>query len=119
MPFDDVVPNCEIMRVGGYSTVRGYSEGCAWGKSGYTAKAEIHFMYTENAGSLYVFVDHAGVFPYPDIDDHFLLSCGVGTGFQIGNFFSMNIGLGIKAIEIYQDKGSASERGYFSVTVSI
>ena len=118
MPFNDVVPNQELLYAGGAATVRGYSEGCLWGKSGYTAGAEVHFMLPfDGNSSLFAFADHAGVFPYPDTGDHFLTGVGGGLEVYIGNIFHTKLCLALPLTEIEQDSSNGF-RGYFSVTVS-
>ena len=119
MPFNDLVPNQELMYAGGSNSVRGYSEGCAWGKSGYTANAELHFMLPGSTrSSIFAFADHAGVFPYPDTGDNYLFSIGAGLDIYIGNIFHVKAAVGCPLIEIYQDSRSEGYRFCLSATFS-
>ena len=119
MPFNKLVPNQELMYVGGSATVRGYSEGCAWGKSGYTANAELHFLLPgSKRSSVFAFADHAGVFPYPDTGDNYLFSIGAGLDIYIAKIIHVKMGVGCPIIEVYQDSNTKGFRLCLSATLS-
>lgn len=119
MPFNDLVPNQELMYAGGPTSVRGYMMNCAWGKTAYRASAEDHFMIPKlPRSSIYGFLDHAGVFPYPDVEDNFLLSAGFGAELNIGNIVHLNMNVGLPFWKVYQDKDNPGYKVNLAVTVS-
>ena len=119
MPFNDLVPNQELMYAGGPTSVRGYMMNCAWGKTAYRASAEVHFMIPKlSRSSIYGFLDHAGVFPYPDVEDNFLLSAGFGAELNIGNIVHLNMNVGLPFWKVYQDKDNPGYKVNLAVTVS-
>ncbi len=104
MPFNNIIPNQEMMFAGGASSVRGYSEGVLWGKSGYMVSAEAHLRLPDSKRStLFVFADHAGIFPYPsDVRENFLLSAGAGMDLHFGDMIHFKVNLGVPLLSIDQ-----------------
>lgn len=104
MPLNNIIPNQEQMYVGGGNTVRGYSEGCAWGKDVYTASLELHCLLPfSHKSTIFGFVDHAGVFPYTGDGEHFLLGVGGGLDIYIGERFHFKASVATALIEISQN----------------
>ena len=119
MPFNDLVPNQEQMYVGGSGTVRGYSEGCAWGKDGFVTGLELHFMLPGSArSSVFGFVDHAGVFPYTGDGENFLVGIGGGLEMYIGDFFQLKASLSSALTEITQNDNPYGFKYSIAATIS-
>lgn len=119
MPFNKLVPNQEQMYVGGSSTVRGYSEGCAWGKDGYLTSLELHFLLPgSNRSSIFGFVDHAGVFPYTDNGENFLVGVGGGIEVYIGKGFHLKASLSSAITAISQNDNPKGFKYNISATIS-
>lgn len=119
MPFNRIVPNQEQMYVGGSSTVRGYSEGCAWGKDGFLTSFELHFLLPGSyRSSLFAFVDHAGVFPYTGNDENYLLGIGGGLEVYIGNFFHLKASLSSAMTAISQNNNPKGFKYSIAATIS-
>lgn len=120
MPFNDVIPNQEMMYAGGASTVRGYSEGVLWGKSGYLVSAELHiYLPGSTRSSVFLFADHAGIFPYPaDIRDNYLLGTGAGLDACFDNAVHFKFTFGGPAIRIDQGGNPPEFRCNFSLTIT-
>ena len=119
MPFNKLVPNQEQMYVGGSSTVRGYSEGCAWGKDGYLTSLELHFLLPDsNRSSIFGFVDHAGVFPYTDNGENFLVGVGGGIEVYIGKGFHLKASLSSAITAISQNDNPKGFKYNISATIS-
>ena len=120
MPFNDVIPNQEMLYAGGASTVRGYSEGVLWGKSGYIVNAEFHmYLPGSTRSSVFLFADHAGIFPYPaDIRDNYLLGTGAGLDAYFDNSVHFKFTFGGPAIRIDQGGNPPEFRCNFSLTIT-
>jgi len=120
MPFDLYIPEGDKMYIGGASTVRGYSEGnTAWGKSGYTLSSELRFLFPRNRNTyFFLFLDHGGIFPYPDTGENYLLSFGGGLVLTKGSWLSVNFAAGMNAVPITQDIDHPAVRCHIAATIS-
>ena len=120
MPFNDVIPNQEMLYAGGASTVRGYSEGVLWGKSGYIVSVEFHmWLPGSTRSSVFLFADHAGIFPYPaDVRDNFLLGTGAGLDAYFGDAVHFKFTFGGPAIKVDQGGNPPEFRCNFSLTIT-
>lgn len=100
----DVVPYADQMSAGGFSTVRGYSQGLLTAKSGYMLGAEVYFPLapenfyinckqyrTDEYVRPFVFTDYAALYPYKGSgagaegfnNSDILLSAGAGLRIQL------------------------------------
>ena len=100
----DVIPYADQMSVGGFGSVRGYSQGLLTAKSGYQLSAEVYFPIapetfyvdctpypTDKYVRPFVFTDYAEFYPYKGeglgSENHnsndTLWSAGVGLRFQL------------------------------------
>ncbi|MBQ8481903.1 MAG: ShlB/FhaC/HecB family hemolysin secretion/activation protein [Alphaproteobacteria bacterium] len=100
----DVIPYADQMSVGGFGTVRGYSQGLLTAKSGYQLGAEIYFPIapetfyidckpyrTDEYVRPFVFTDYAALYPYKGTgngaegfnNSDILLSAGAGLRIQL------------------------------------
>jgi len=120
MPFNDVIPNQEMLYAGGASSVRGYSEGVLWGKSGYIINAEFHmWLPGSKRSSAFLFADHAGIFPYPsDVRDNYLLGAGAGLDLYFDNSVHFKFTVGGPVITVDQGGKAPEFKANFSLTFS-
>ena len=92
------IPYADQMSVGGFGTVRGYSQGLLTAKSGYQLGAEIYFpigpeevplfgkrLRTDEYLRPFVFTDYAALYPHngTSINENTLISAGAGMRFQL------------------------------------
>lgn len=96
------LPATEQFTLGGFSTVRGYSEGVLSGDAGYFSSGEFHFPVGKVQGV--AFVDHGGTFSYdgektPNNRDCYLTSAGVGVIAELAKNTSLQVFLGVPIMD--------------------
>ena len=112
-------PGSLQFQVGGASTVRGYAEGCAWGKDGVLANVEYHIPVKNNKYNtdLFAFADFAYVLPEPDTGENIIWSWGLGAEMSLAGF-TVGVALGLPQIDTTQDPHATAGRLHFSVKLS-
>ena len=119
MPLNKLIPNQEQMYVGGGNSVRGYSEGCAWGKDAYTASIELHCLLPlATKSTLFGFVDHGGVFPYTGDGEHFLVGVGGGLDIYLMDRVHIKASLATALTTISQNNNPYGFKYNISATIS-
>lgn len=119
LPLNKLIPNQEQMFIGGGNTVRGYSEGCAWGKDAYTASLELHCLLPlSQKSTIFGFVDHGGVFPYTGDGEHFLLGVGGGLDLYIGDRVHIKADVATALTTISQNNNPYGFKYNISATIS-
>jgi len=119
----DVVPYADQMSVGGYGTVRGYSQGVVTAKSGYQLGAEVYFPIAPekiNIGDKvyrsdeyvrpFVFTDYAALYPYRGKGggnkSDILHSAGAGLRIQLPYDVALKVAYGVPLRHNKYDKKS-------------
>ena len=140
IPNREVVPYIDQFLAGGGATVRGYSEGILIGRNGYLVSMEMlfplaprtisnraktkHYPFIGNYLKGFVFVDHAGVFPYKgsglgskgyDQND-FLLSVGAGLRINLPKDITLKLAWGIPVIKNQHEETTQNCRFHFELT---
>ncbi len=95
---DQLLPFSEQLSLGGMSVARGYPEGTLIGDKGFAISAELSYPIGECLRGM-VFLDYGGVFPYKGNDESvdeedYLVSCGLGASFKIGERVFGNVVVG-------------------------
>lgn len=140
IPNREVVPYIDQFLAGGGATVRGYSEGILIGRDGYLVSMEMlfplaprtisnraktkYYPFIGNYLKGFVFVDHAGVFPYKgsglgsksyDQND-FLLSVGAGLRINLPKDITLKLAWGIPVIKNQHEETTQNCRFHFELT---
>ena len=119
MPFNNIVPNQEQMYIGGANTVRGYSEGCAWGKDALVSTMEMHILFPwSDRSTVFGFVDCGYVYPYTGDDNNVLVGAGGGINIYIGSVFQLKASLSAPLTEIAQNSNPDGFRYSIAATIS-
>ena len=142
IPNREVVPYIDQFLAGGGATVRGYSEGILIGRDGYLVSMEMLFPlaprsisnrtktklypFIGNYVKGFVFVDHAGVFPYKgsgmgssgyDQND-FLLSTGAGLKINLPKDATLKLAWGIPIIKNTHEETTQNCRFHFELILT-
>lgn len=109
------LPSTEQFNLGGFSTVRGFSEGAINGDSGYFVSGEYHFPVGKVEGVL--FLDHGGAFSYngeitPNTRDNYLTGAGLGIISNIGKNTSLQVFWGVP-IDFIVEKGNKANGSHW------
>lgn len=103
MPFNRLIPNQEQMYIGGSNTVRGYPEGCAWGKDAFFTNLELHFLIPWSTRStLFGFVDYGMTFPSIFGENTRLVGLGGGIDVYMGTIFHFKASIASAMTDIGQ-----------------
>ena len=142
IPNKHIVPYTDQFMAGGATTVRGYSEGLLIGRSGYLASAELMFPVAPRTiknrdktkdipflGSImkgFVFLDHAGIFPYKGTgvgaeginSNDFLTSIGFGLKFNLPKDINIRLSWGFPFSRNSHEEKSKCGRFHFEMSIS-
>ena len=118
MPFNSNIPNQEQMYIGGSNTVRGYSEGCAWGKDGLVTGIELHFLLPwSDRSTVFGFLDHGYVYPYTGDDNKVLVGTGGGIDIDIADIFHLKACVSFALTDIPQSSNPDGFKYSIAATV--
>lgn len=111
------LPSTERFSLGGFSTVRGYSEGDLTGDSGYFISGEYHFPLRKKIEGV-IFLDHGGAFAYdssrgvtPNTRDNYMTGAGVGIVSNINKNTSLQVFWGTP-LNFVINKGKYAKGGH-------
>lgn len=88
------MPSAEQFYIGGMYSVRGYKESLLSGDHGYSSSLEYSIPLAKTT-AFYSFVDYGAVYGESALDDHMLISSGIGVKATIAKKVYANMSLGV------------------------